>query len=66
MKSARLIQMAGMFAVTAILGGMGTAIAQTGPAPSSMRTIGAPLAGQLDRLDALRRDENTPKESHAG
>lgn len=42
MMRAKLIQMAGIFAVTAILGGMGTAIAQTGPAPSAMKTIGAP------------------------
>jgi len=44
MMRAKLIQRAGMFAVAVILGGMGTAIAQTGPAPSAMKTIGAPSA----------------------
>jgi hypothetical protein len=50
MKHARFIQMAGMFAVTAMLvGGAGAAIAQTvgtatAPAPSSMKTIGTPAA----------------------
>src|SRR6266508_2675940 len=50
MKCAKFIQMAGMFAVTAMLvGGTAAAIAQTvgtatAPAPSSMKTIGAPSA----------------------
>jgi hypothetical protein len=44
MKRARFIQMAGMLAVTAMLGGIGTATAQTAAAPSSMKTIGAPSA----------------------
>ncbi len=44
MKSAKLVQIAGMLAVMAMLGSVGTATAQTGPAPSSMKTIGAPAA----------------------
>ena len=44
MKSAKLIQIAGMLAVTAMLVSVGTATAQTAPAPSSMKTIGAPAA----------------------
>src|SRR6266446_10348395 len=43
MKSAKLIQIAGMLAVTAMLGGAGTATAQTALAPA-MKTIGAPAA----------------------
>src|SRR6266446_3190314 len=43
MKSAKLIQIAGMLAVTAMLGSVGTATAQTAPAPA-MKTIGAPAA----------------------
>jgi len=41
MKSARFVQMAGLLVVTTMLGGMGTASAQTATAPSSMKTIGA-------------------------
>src|SRR5467141_591825 len=53
MKSVKLVQIAGLLAVTAMLVGgagaafaqtVGTAIAQTPPAPSSMKTIGAPSA----------------------
>ncbi len=44
MKSAKLVQIAGMLAVTAMLGSAGTATAQTSLAPSSMKTIGAPAA----------------------
>jgi hypothetical protein len=52
MKSVKLVQIAGLLAVTAMLGGVGaataqtvgTAIAQGAPAPSSMKTIGAPSA----------------------
>ena len=52
MKSVKLVQVAGLLAVTAMLvGGAGAAIAQTvgmatqaAPAPSSMKTIGAPSA----------------------
>ena len=44
MKSAKLIHIASMLAVTAMLGSLGTATAQTAPAPSSMKTIGAPAA----------------------
>src|SRR5216110_1951489 len=44
MKSVKLVQIAGMLAVTAMLGSAGTATAQTSPAPSSMKTIGAPSA----------------------
>jgi hypothetical protein len=42
MKRARLVQIAGLLAVTAMLGGAGTAIAQT--TPPAMKTIGAPTA----------------------
>lgn len=42
MKRARLVQIAGLLAVTAMLGGAGTAIAQT--PPPAMKTIGAPTA----------------------
>src|ERR1700724_1461243 len=42
MKRARLVPIAGLLAVTAMLGGAGTAIAQTAPAPTSMKTIGTP------------------------
>lgn len=44
MTSARLVQMAGLLAVTAILGSMATASAQTAPAPSALKTIGTPAA----------------------
>jgi hypothetical protein len=44
MKSEKLVQIAGILAVTTMLGSVGTATAQTGPAPSSMKTIGAPSA----------------------
>jgi len=45
MKSAKLIQIAGFLAVSAVLGGAEAANAQTAPAPpSSMKTIGAPAA----------------------
>jgi hypothetical protein len=52
MKSVKLVQIAGLLAVTAMLGGVGTAIAQTvgaaapqnAPAASSMKTIGTPTA----------------------
>jgi hypothetical protein len=43
MKSAKLSQIAGMLAVMAMLGGVGTATAQTAPAPA-VKTIGAPAA----------------------
>ncbi|MBX9650755.1 MAG: hypothetical protein K2X57_27280 [Xanthobacteraceae bacterium] len=42
MTRARFVQMAGLLAVTAILGSMATASAQTAPAPSALKTIGAP------------------------
>jgi hypothetical protein len=42
MKRARLVQIAGLLAVTAMLGGAGIAVAQTAPAPRSMKTIGTP------------------------
>jgi hypothetical protein len=44
MTSARFVQMAGLLAVTAILGSMATASAQTAPAPPALKTIGAPSA----------------------
>ena len=44
MTSARFVQMAGLLAVTAILGSMVTAGAQTAPAPPALKTIGAPAA----------------------
>jgi hypothetical protein len=44
MKRAKLVQIAGLLAVTAVLGGAGTAIAQTAPAPASMKTIGTTSA----------------------
>jgi hypothetical protein len=51
MKSVKLVQVAGLLAVTAMLGDVGTAIAQTvgavaqnAPAASSMKTIGTPTA----------------------
>ena len=44
MKSAGFFQMAGLLAVTAMLGGMGTAVAQTATAPSGLKTIGTPAA----------------------
>jgi hypothetical protein len=53
MKSIKLVQIAGLFAVTAMLVGgagaafaqtVGTAITQSAPAPYSMKTIGAPSA----------------------
>jgi hypothetical protein len=44
MTSARFVQMTGLLAVTAILGSLGTAIAQTAQAPSALKTIGAPTA----------------------
>jgi hypothetical protein len=44
MKSSRLVQIAGFLAVSAVLGGVEAATAQTAPAPSSMKTIGAPAA----------------------
>jgi hypothetical protein len=44
MKRARLLQIAGLLAVTAALGGAGTAVAQTAPPPQSMKTIGTPTA----------------------
>jgi hypothetical protein len=53
MKSIKLVQIAGLFAVTAMLVGgegaafaqtVGTAIAQSAPAPSPMKTIGTPSA----------------------
>jgi hypothetical protein len=42
MKRARLLQIAGLLAVTAALGGAGIAVAQTAPPPQSMKTIGTP------------------------
>jgi hypothetical protein len=42
MTSARFVQMAGVLAVTTMLGSMATASAQTAPAPSALKTIGAP------------------------
>lgn len=42
MTSARFVQMAGLLAVTAILGSMATASAQTALAPTALKTIGAP------------------------
>ncbi len=53
MKSVKLVRIAGLLAVTAMLVGgagaafaqtVGTATAQGAPAPSSMKTIGAPSA----------------------
>src|SRR2546427_1381705 len=44
MTSARFVQMAGLLAVTAILGSIATASAQTAPAPSALKPIGAPSA----------------------
>src|SRR6202171_3614845 len=52
MKSVKLVQIAGLLAVTAMMGGagaafaqtVGTATAQAAPGPSSMKTIGAPSA----------------------
>src|SRR5258707_9738521 len=44
MTSARFLQMAGLLAVTAILGSMATAGAQPAQAPSALKTIGAPSA----------------------
>lgn len=44
MTSARVVQMAGLLTVAAILGSMATASAQTAPAPSALKTIGAPSA----------------------
>ena len=53
MRSVKLVQIAGLLAVMAILVGdagatiaqtVGTAVAQTAPAPSSMKTIGTPAA----------------------
>ena len=44
MTSARVIQMAGLLAVTAILGSMAMASAQTAQAPSALKTIGTPAA----------------------
>ena len=43
MKIAKLVQVAGMLAATAVLGGAEVASAQT-PTPSAMKTIGAPSA----------------------
>ena len=40
----KLNRIAGMFALTATLCGTGMALAQTAPAPSSMKTIGTPAA----------------------
>ena len=44
MKRARLLQIAGLLAVTAALGGARTAVAETAPPPQSMKTIGTPSA----------------------
>lgn len=44
MTSARIVQMAGLLAVAAILGSMATAGAQTAQPPSALKTIGAPAA----------------------
>jgi hypothetical protein len=53
MRSVKLVQIAGLLAVSAMLVGgagaaiaqtVGTAVAQTAPAPSSMKTIGTPAA----------------------
>lgn len=44
MTSARFVQMAGVLAVTVILGSMSTASAQTAQPPSALKTIGAPAA----------------------
>jgi hypothetical protein len=44
MKSARFVRMAGLLVVTTMLGGIGTATAQTATQPSPMKTIGTPSA----------------------
>jgi hypothetical protein len=44
MKSVKLVQIAGLLALAAMLGGVGAATAQTAAAPSSMKTIGTPSA----------------------
>ncbi|MBN8989380.1 MAG: hypothetical protein J0H42_14120 [Rhizobiales bacterium] len=50
MTRARFVQMAGVLAVTTILGSLGTATAQTAPAPSALKTIGAPAAAAKPEL----------------
>src|SRR6266849_8646706 len=50
MKSAKLVQIAGMLAVMAMLGSVGTATAQTASAPSSMKTIGTPAAAAKPQI----------------
>src|SRR5437899_2783429 len=42
MTTARFVQIAGLLAVTAVLGSMATANAQTAQAPSALKTIGTP------------------------
>src|SRR3989441_10606985 len=44
MTSARFVQMAGLLALTAILGSIATARAQTAQAPAALKTIGTPAA----------------------
>ena len=50
MTRARFVQMAGVLAVTTILGSLGTATAQTAQAPAALKTIGAPAAAAKPEL----------------
>ena len=44
MKRAKLVRTAGMLVLAAVLGGSSAAVAQTAPAPASLKTIGTPAA----------------------